>query len=102
VFSTARDGQKSVHVRIFQGESRKSDENQHLGEVELSDLDTFTRGRLRVEVTFVLDASGILEVHAKEVATGNAQKTRIHLLGGVDGAEIEAMKRRQRALLGVT
>ena len=100
VFSTAGDNQTSVVVRICQGESRIMGENQLLGEVELDGLRPATRGKVRVEVTFALDASGILEVRARDVDTKMEQRTRIHLLGGADEAEIEAMRLRQQARLG--
>jgi molecular chaperone DnaK len=99
-FSTGTDNQTSVVVRICQGESRTMVENQALGAVELSGLRAATRGKLKIEVTFQIDASGILDVRARDLDTGKQQIVRINLLGGVNDSEIEAMQRRQQAAFG--
>ncbi|MFW6050777.1 MAG: Hsp70 family protein [Myxococcota bacterium] len=99
-FSTARDDQETVVVRICQGESRTFADNQPLGEVELSGLRRAPRGEVRVDISFRLDANGTLEVEASDSDTGQVQSIRVQLLGGADDAEIAAMRRRQDAVLG--
>jgi molecular chaperone DnaK len=100
IFSTGQDGQSEVQVRICQGDARVYEENQSLGVVQLTGLRDAARGDVRIEVTFILDASGTLDVKAVDVETGKAQATRINLLGGVDEDEINAMAARQSQLLG--
>ncbi|MCC6872830.1 MAG: Hsp70 family protein [Sandaracinaceae bacterium] len=95
VFSTGTDGQESVSVRIVQGESRKLDENQALGHLELVGLRSAPRGEVKIGVTFVIDADGTLGVRAKDLETGREQTTRIALLGGVSEGEIARMAERQ-------
>ena len=99
VFSTAKDGQTEVEVRICQGDSRVYDENQGLGTITLEGLRDGARGEVRIEVTFILDASGTLDVRAVDRETGSEQATRIDLLGGVSDEEINAMKARQASAL---
>jgi molecular chaperone DnaK len=100
VFSTAQDGQVLVKVRICQGESRRLDENQALGEIELSGLRAAARGDVKIGVTFVIDADGTLGVRAKDLETGREQTVRINLLGGMPDEEVQQMKARQQKRLG--
>jgi molecular chaperone DnaK len=101
MFSTGKDDQSAVEIRICQGESIKFAENQLLGTLVLDGLRKAPRGKVRVEVTFLLDASGILDVRATDLDTRRMQSTRIQLQGGIDAAEIEAMRTRQeRELAG--
>ncbi|MDQ3034450.1 MAG: Hsp70 family protein, partial [Myxococcota bacterium] len=95
VFSTARDDQEAVELRICQGESTKFADNQMLGTLVLDGMRKARRGEVRIDVTFLLDASGILDVRAVDPDTGRAQHTRIHLQGGLDEGEIDAMRQRQ-------
>ncbi len=97
IFSTAQDGQSEVEVRICQGDSRTYSDNQALGAVLMTGLRDAARGAVRIEVTFILDASGTLDVRAVDVDTGAVQSTRIDLLGGVSEDEIAAMQARQSA-----
>jgi molecular chaperone DnaK (HSP70) len=99
IFSTAQDGQLEVHVRICQGDARAYGENQALGDVLLTGLRDAPRGGVRIEVTFILDASGTLDVRAVDVETGVQQATRINLLGGVSEDEIRSMQARQSVAL---
>ncbi|MEM9074707.1 MAG: Hsp70 family protein [Myxococcota bacterium] len=99
VFSTASDGQDSVVVRICQGEERAYAENQALGEIELRGLRSAPRGSVRIDVTFILDASGVLAVKAVDADTGQAQSIQINLKGGADDAAIEEMRARQQRLM---
>ena len=97
-FSTASAGQTSVRVRVAQGESRRFDENTFLGEVELTELTPTARGQAQIDVTFEIDADGILAVRAREGATGREIAARIQLVGArSDPAEVEAMRARQAA-----
>ncbi len=100
-FTTARDGQTEVVIHVFQGESRHAAENEALGAVELGGLRPAARGQVKIEVTFVIDPSGILDVRAIDKATGVAQETRINLLGGADEREHAAMRARHDAALPV-
>ncbi len=99
MFTTSQDFQDSVRARVCQGESRKLVENQELGTVELTGLKPLPRGKSEIEVTFVLDADGTLQVRAKDLHTGNLQTIRINLVGGFDEADIEHMRRRQANLV---
>jgi molecular chaperone DnaK len=98
-FTTARDGQQAVTVRVCQGETREFAENQLLGEVELTELRQAPRGQVRIEVSFILDANGTLDVKAVDVATGREQSIRINLLGGLESSELDEMRERQQSLL---
>ena len=99
VFTTAADGQESVVVRICQGEERAFDANEPLGAVELTDLPAAIRGAVQINVTFMLDASGTLDVRAVDEKTGKAQSIQINLLGGASDDDIERMQERQQAML---
>jgi molecular chaperone DnaK len=102
LFTTARDDQEVVRVRICQGESRRLDENQGLGELELTGLRRAARGAVQIGVTFGLNADGTLDVRAEDLDTGRAQHIRVRLVGGIDETEITQMRERQRALFGGT
>ena len=98
MFSTASDDQEEVVVRICQGESRRLEENQLLGEVQLTGLRPAERGKLKIGVSFVIDADGTLGVTAKDLSTGRAQGVRIALVGGASDEEVDAMRQRHEAL----
>ncbi len=100
IFGTASDGQQVVTLRVCQGESRVFEENELLGEVQLTGLRAAPRGHVKIDVAFLLDASGTLDVRAVDADTGAQQTIRINLLGGSDEAEIERMRERHRAMLG--
>jgi molecular chaperone DnaK len=100
MFSTSQDFQDAVRARVCQGESRKLIENQELGAVELSGLVPQARGKTQIEVTFLMDADGTLQVRAKDMRTGSAQSIRINLVGAVQDDEIARMQRRQQLLVG--
>lgn len=97
VFSTAIDGQEAVEVAVCQGESRSFEENQELGSVTLEGIRAAARGTVKIQVTFMLDANGTLDVKAVDPQTGASQTTRISLLGGLEQDEIDAMRARQEA-----
>ena len=94
VFATAADNQQAVRVRISQGESSRFDDNTLLGELELSGLRPAPRGRVQIEVTFVLDTDGILNVHARDLQTGRATSVRVRLEGLPEIDAVEDLARR--------
>jgi molecular chaperone DnaK len=100
IFVTSQDFQEAVRARVCQGESRKLIENQELGSLELHGLTPTPRGKTKIEVTFVLDADGTLQVKARDLATGTEQRIRIDLVGAVQADEIARMQQRQQALVG--
>lgn len=89
VFSTAGDNQTAVTIRIMQGERPMADQNKEIGRFDLSDLPPAPRGVPQIEVSFDIDADGILHVHAKDLATGKEQKIRIQAKSGLDEKEIK-------------
>ncbi|MGE0785231.1 MAG: Hsp70 family protein [Sandaracinaceae bacterium] len=96
-FTTARDDQTEVAVRICQGESDSFDANQILGEVVLSELPRKARGSVSIDVAFMLDADGTLDVDAVEPTTGTKRSVKINLRGGLNDADIAAMRLRIEA-----
>lgn len=98
VFSTGKDDQSEVEVRICQGDSNVFKDNQELGRITLSGLRKVLRGVIRIEVTFMIDASGILDVKATDLDTKRVQTIRVALKGGVGDAEVDAMRQRQAQL----
>ena len=91
VFTTALDNQDMVRVHILQGEREMSEHNKSLGKLELHGLPPAPRGVPEIEVTFELDANGIMNVRAKDLGTGKAQSARIVSSGGLSEAEIDQM-----------
>ncbi len=92
VFSTASDNQPSVEIHILQGERPMAADNRTLGRFHLDGIPPAPRGIPQVEVTFDIDANGILHVSAKDKATGKEQSIRITSSSGLDKSEIEKMK----------
>jgi molecular chaperone DnaK len=98
VFSTGSDNQTQVFIRVAQGEGRKFSDNTYLGELELSGLAPQPRGEPQIEVTFSLDADGILSVRAKDRISGREQKTRMHVVAAqTEEGDVAAMMLRQAA-----
>src|ERR1700743_3344136 len=91
VFSTAEDGQTAVTIRVFQGEREMASDNKLLGQFDLVGIPPAPRGVPQVEVTFDIDANGIVNVSAKDKATGKEQQIRIQASGGLSDADIEKM-----------
>jgi molecular chaperone DnaK len=91
VFSTAEDGQTAVTIRVFQGEREMAADNKMLGQFDLVGLPPAPRGIPQVEVTFDIDANGIVNVSAKDKGTGKEQQIRIQASGGLSEADIEKM-----------
>ncbi len=91
VFSTAEDNQTAVTIRVFQGEREMAADNKILGQFDLVGLPSAPRGMPQIEVTFDIDANGIVNVSAKDKATGKEQQIRIQASGGLSDDEIEGM-----------
>ncbi|SDG23165.1 molecular chaperone DnaK [Pelagibacterium luteolum] len=91
VFSTAEDNQSAVTIRVFQGEREMAADNKMLGQFDLVGIPSAPRGVPQVEVTFDIDANGIVNVSAKDKGTGKEQQIRIQASGGLSDADIEKM-----------
>ena len=96
-FSTASDNQSSVTINVLQGEREFAKDNRLLGRFDLSDIPPSQRGVPQIEVTFNVDANGILNVHAKDKGTGKENKVTIQGSTGLNKEEIEKMKREAEA-----
>jgi molecular chaperone DnaK len=92
-FSTAEDNQTAVTVRVFQGEREMAADNKLLGQFDLIGIPPSPRGLPQIEVTFDIDANGIVNVSAKDKASGREQTIRIQASGGLTEADIERMVR---------
>jgi len=97
VYSTASDNQPSVEINILQGERPMAAQNRQLGRFILSDIPPAPRGVPQIEVTFDVDANGILHVTAKDKGTGKEQKIRIEASSGLTDAEISRMREEAKA-----
>ena len=91
VFSTAEDNQNAVTIRVFQGEREMAADNKMLGQFNLEDIPPAPRGMPQIEVTFDIDANGIVSVGAKDKATGKEQTITIQASGGLSDDDIEKM-----------
>jgi len=90
-FSTAEDNQTAVTIRVFQGEREMAADNKLLGQFDLVGIPSAPRGMPQIEVTFDIDANGIVQVSAKDKATGKEQQIRIQASGGLSEADIDRM-----------
>jgi molecular chaperone DnaK len=97
VFSTAADNQPAVDIHVLQGERPMSADNKTIGRFQLSDIPPAPRGVPQIEVTFDIDANGILNVSAKDKATGKEQNIKIEASSGLSDEEIERMKKEAEA-----
>jgi molecular chaperone DnaK len=93
VFSTADDSQPAVTIHVLQGERKQAGENKSLGQFDLADIPPAPRGTPQIEVSFDLDANGILNVSAKDKATGKEQSIVIKASSGLSDEEVEKMAR---------
>jgi molecular chaperone DnaK len=93
VYSTAEDNQNAVTIRVFQGEREMAADNKLLGQFDLIGIPPAPRGVPQIEVTFDIDANGIVNVHAKDKGTGKEQQIRIQASGGLSDADIDKMVR---------
>jgi len=91
VFSTAEDNQTAVTIRVFQGEREMAADNKILGQFDLIGIPPSSRGMPQIEVTFDIDANGLVNVSAKDKATGKEQQIRIQASGGLSDDDIERM-----------
>ena len=91
VFSTAEDSQSAVTIRVFQGEREMAQDNKMLGQFDLVGIPPAPRGVPQIEVTFDIDANGIVNVSAKDKGTGKEHQIRIQASGGLSDADIEKM-----------
>ncbi len=96
-FSTASDSQPSVEIHVLQGERPMAKDNRTIGRFHLDGIPPAPRGIPQIEVTFDIDANGILHVHAKDKATGKEQSIRIEASSGISKADIEKMKNEAKA-----
>jgi molecular chaperone DnaK len=97
VFSTAVDNQPAVDIHVLQGERALAKDNRSIGRFQLSDIPPAQRGTPQIEVTFDIDANGILNVSAKDKGTGKEQKIKIEASSGLSQDDIERMKREAEA-----
>lgn len=97
VFSTAADNQTKVGIKVFQGEREMAADNKYLGEFELSGIPMAPRGHPQIEVSFDIDANGIMNVSAKDKSTGKAQSITIRSSGGLSDTDIDRMVKEAEA-----
>jgi molecular chaperone DnaK len=90
-FSTAQDNQSQVGIKVFQGERDMALDNKLLGQFDLTDIPPAPRGAPQIEVTFDIDANGIVKVGARDKGTGKEQQIQIKSSGGLSDAEVQAM-----------
>ena len=98
VFAASRDKQDTVRIRICQGQSRRLDENLVLGDLVLSKLPQRDRNESAIEVTFAIDASGMLRVHARDTVSGYEQRVSIDVIGAMSSDDVQASRERMRAI----
>ena len=96
-FSTADDGQQAVTIKVYQGEREMAADNKLLGNFDLTGIPSAPRGVPQIEVTFDIDANGIVSVQARDKATGKEQQIRIQASGGLNEAEIQRMVKEAEA-----
>ncbi|PKL93328.1 MAG: molecular chaperone DnaK, partial [Gemmatimonadetes bacterium HGW-Gemmatimonadetes-1] len=96
-FSTAEDNQTTVEIHVLQGERQMAQDNRTIGKFQLTGIPPAPRGMPQVEVTFDIDANGILHVSAKDKASGKEQKIRIEASSGLSDADIDAMVKQAEA-----
>ena len=97
VFSTAADNQPSVDIHVLQGERSMANDNKSLGRFQLTDIPPAPRGVPQIEVTFDIDANGIMNISAKDKGTGKEQSIKIEASSGLSEEEIERMKNEAKA-----
>jgi molecular chaperone DnaK len=93
-FATSRDNQERVRIRIYQGESNRVEENELLGEFEFAGFRVALRGEVQIEVTFEIDANGIVNVSARDPESGQSASTTVNLSSGLTEQEIAASAER--------
>ena len=98
MFTTSRDKQDAVRIVVCQGESRRLDNNTVIGDLRLDGLPARARGETSIEVTFALDASGILVVRARDAQTGQEQRASLDVVGGIQQGDVAAAREKLQAL----
>jgi molecular chaperone DnaK len=98
LFTTSRDDQEVVRIVVCQGESRKLANNTVIGDLRLEGLPRRPRGETSIEVTFALDASGILQVRARDAQTGREQRASLDIVGTLQNQDVEAAREKLQAL----
>ena len=97
VFSTAADNQTKVSIKVYQGEREMAADNKYLGEFELGGIPMAPRGHPQIEVTFDIDANGIMHINAKDKSTGKTQSIQIKSSGGLSDSDIDRMVKEAEA-----
>jgi len=95
-FTTVQDGQQSVKIRVYQGDSRQADDNELLGQFEFSGFEKARRGEVNIDVTFEINADGIVEVTAADPSTGQRASTSITLSSGLSAGDMEKILEENR------
>jgi molecular chaperone DnaK (HSP70) len=90
-FTTYQDFQESVKIRVYQGESRRAEENELLGQFEFSGFKKLARGQVKIDVTFSINSDGLVNVTASDRETGRKASTTITLSSGLSAQELEAI-----------
>jgi molecular chaperone DnaK len=98
LFTTSRDQQDQVRIVVCQGESRRLDNNTVIGDLVLQGLPRRPRGETSIEVTFALDAAGVLHVRARDAHTGAEQRADLDLVGGISKEEVATSRDRLQQL----
>jgi molecular chaperone DnaK len=98
LFTTSRDAQDAVRIIVCQGESRRLDNNIVIADLRLEGLPRRPRGETSIEVTFALDASGILQVRARDAQTGQEQRASLDVVGGIQQGDVAAAREKLQAL----
>jgi molecular chaperone DnaK len=98
LFTTSRDQQEVVRIVVVQGESRRMDQNVVIGDLRLENLPLRARGETSIEVTFALDASGILQVRARDAQTGHEQRASLDVVGSMPQEDVAASRERLQSL----
>ncbi|HVH16826.1 MAG TPA: Hsp70 family protein, partial [Myxococcota bacterium] len=93
VFTTTRDNQSAVKIRVLQGEAERADENHMLGEFVLSDIPPAPKGQPAIEVSFDIDANGIVNVSARDQSSGREQSITVRTTGTLSEEEIQQLVR---------
>ena len=102
VFSTAADNQPAVDIHVLQGERPMSADNKTLGRFQLTDIPPAPRGIPQIEVTFDIDANGIVNVRAKDLGTSKEQAITIQSSSGLSDEEVDRMVKKQKQTLTLT
>jgi hypothetical protein len=98
LFVTSRDNQEAVRIIVVQGESRRMDNNTVIADLHLDNLPRRPRGETAIEVTFMIDANGILQVHARDAQTGREQRASLDIVGSIAQEDVSSSREKLQAL----